>query len=295
MSTPITEQEHREIQELLGVYALDAVDKETAARVEAHLDGCVKCSVEVAQHHEVAGLLANSGGQSPAQLWDGIASHLDGSVPPSWERLAGRLDAEDVSDRPPRIVGVGGGAGDLAPGGADAANVVPTNVVPITDARPRNRLAVRIVAAVAAAAAVLALVLGLQVHHLDQKVSALQAQPSLSPSEQSAVASPSTRRIELTSSTGAVPGKVTVVLTASGTGFVEASSLKALPRDKTYQLWGVVGNQTISLGLMGSTPRVVPFSVDANATVTAFAITAEQAGGVATTTNQPVVAGEVSA
>ena len=30
--------------------------------IERHLDECVRCSVEVAQHHEVAGLLANSGG-----------------------------------------------------------------------------------------------------------------------------------------------------------------------------------------------------------------------------------------
>ena len=64
MSENLSVPEHREIQELLGVYALDAVDPEMAAMVERHLAGCVKCSIEVAQHHEVAGLLANSGGKS---------------------------------------------------------------------------------------------------------------------------------------------------------------------------------------------------------------------------------------
>ena len=94
MSTHEPEPTHEEIQELLGVYALDAVDPETAAMVERHLGECVRCSIEVAQHHEVAGLLANSGGASPAGLWSGIASRLDGSAPPSWERLAKRLGPE---------------------------------------------------------------------------------------------------------------------------------------------------------------------------------------------------------
>ncbi len=79
VSADETEPTHQEIQEMLGVYALDAVDAETAAMVERHLAECMRCSVEVAQHHEVAGLLANSGGASPAGLWSGIASRLDGS------------------------------------------------------------------------------------------------------------------------------------------------------------------------------------------------------------------------
>ena len=97
-------------------------------------------------------------------------------------------------------------------------------------------------------------------------------------------------------STGtAAVGKVTVVLTRSGTGFVEAGGLSALPADETYQLWGVIGGRTISLGLLGSNPRVVPFSVAGNVPVSAFAITAEHAGGVVQPSQQPVVSGEVTA
>ena len=288
MSTPISPSEHQELQELLGAYALDAVDRETADRVEQHLDGCVRCSTEVARHHEVAGLLANSGGPSPAGLWDGIASRLDDPVPPSWERLNERLEAEGAGER--RVQAEE--AGDES---TDERAAPATGVVPITDARRRNRVVVQISTVVAGAAAVVALVLGLQVHHLNQKVSALQAQPSLSSAERSALADPSTKKIELAGSTGATTGRVTVVLTTSGTGFVEATGLSSLPKDRTYQLWGVVGGQTISLGLLGSTPTVVPFMVDGNATVSAFAITAEHAGGVVDSTNQPVVAGEVAA
>jgi anti-sigma factor RsiW len=274
--------DHRAIQELLGVYALDAVDPDTAAMVERHLAECVRCSVEVAQHHEVAGLLANSGGESPAELWDGIATRLDGSAPPSWDRLVSRLEPGD--GRADRVVEPGGG--DIGP---DAA------VVPLSAGR-RRRWLQRGAVAVAAAAAVVAVVLGAQVDHLHRQVSALQSGPSLSAAERAALSLPSTRQVQLTAAAGAsAPGRVTVVLTASGTGFVEAHRLRALPAGKTYQLWGSIGGRTISLGLLGPRPAVVPFSVAGDRSVQAFAITAEHAGGVVQSTNPPVVAGEVTA
>ena len=68
--TPALPQTHAEIEELLGAYALDAVDPETAAVIARHLEECVRCSVEVAQHHEVAGMLANSGGAPSSAVWD---------------------------------------------------------------------------------------------------------------------------------------------------------------------------------------------------------------------------------
>jgi len=285
VSEHLSPAEHLEIQELLGVYALDAVDPETAAMVQRHLDGCVKCSVEVAQHHEVAGLLANSGGESPARLWDGIAAQIDGSVPPSWERLAARLEPGDGrADRMFTAEAVGTAAADATAGDA--------TVVPITAAR-RSRWVVRGAALVAAAAVIVALVLGAQVNHLNHQVSAIQAHPLLSAAQQSELTQPSTKRVQLTSTTD--PGKVTVVLTAAGTGFVEADRLQALPSDRTYQLWGEIGGRTISLGLLGPDPAVVPFSVAGDGSVQAFAITAEHAGGVVQSSNQPVVSGPVTA
>jgi anti-sigma-K factor RskA len=263
--------------------------------IERHLDECVKCATEVDQHHEVAALLANSGGPSPVGLWEGIAARLDGASPPAWERLASRLQPGEVTGES----GVGeSGVGDPAgPSEATAPDATPpATVVPITRAGNRNRMLVRVGTVVAAAAAVVAVVLGVQVHHLHQQVSALQSHSQLSAVEQAALRDPSTRTVDLTaatSTTGAT-GKVVVVLTKSGTGFVEAGGLSTLASDRTYQLWAVIGNQTISLGLLGSQPKVVPFSVAGSAPVNAFAITAEHAGGVVHSTNQPVVAGEVS-
>ena len=87
---------------------------------------------------------------------------------------------------------------------------------------------------------------------------------------------------------------VTVVLTRSGTGFAEAQDLSTLPTSETYQLWGVIGHKAISLGLLGFRPIVTPFTVSGDATVVAFAITVEHAGGVVVSTKRPVVAGDVS-
>jgi anti-sigma factor RsiW len=275
---------HSDIQELLGAYALDAVDPVTAAAIEEHLNGCVRCSVEIAQHHEVAGLLANSGGSAPSNLWDGIAKQLGGATDQSWDRLAARLDVPT----------------DGRPGPSDTTGeTVPApTVVPIDAGRRRHRRATTGAGLVATIAAALALVFGLQVHHLNGQVNALQSGPQLSAAERAALASPTTRRIPLssTASTAASRAPATVVLTAAGTGFVidqGRDGLTPLPADRTYQLWGVVGKRAISLGLLGPRPGIVPFSVAGSATVTEFAITDEVAGGVVSSTQQPVAVGAV--
>jgi Anti-sigma-K factor rskA/Putative zinc-finger len=293
VTPPVPEPTHEEIQELLGVYALDAVDPETAVMVEQHLDTCIRCTTEVAQHHEVAGLLANSGGASPPELWDGIASALDGSTPPSWDRLSERL--ETGPDRSSVMGGIGSDDGlDVADGldVVDDGQVAPgAEVVPISAASRRRPWAMRAVAVVAAAAAVVAVVLGVQVNHLHHQVN---ASAPLSSAERSAMALASTRTVALTAgAAGASSERATVVLTRAGTGFVEAGRLAPLTDRQTYQLWGVVGQHTISLGLLGPHPSIVAFSVAGSVPVSAFAITAEHSGGVIETTHQPVVAGEV--
>lgn len=287
---PAAPLSHEEIEELLGAYALDAVDPATAELIEAHLDTCVRCAAEVSQHHEVAGLLANSGGVAPADLWDGIAGRLGGTSDESWDRLAARLRAPDDREAAGAAPAPSGpGAGTPAPEAA---------VVPIGSSRRRGRWVAAGAGLVAAAAAVLALVFGLQVHHLNSQVEALQARHGLSAAERAAIAAPGTTRVTLTAPGGTGPGSTpaTIVLTAEGTGFVmndAGDGLAPLPADRTYQLWGVVGSKIISLGLLGSRPGIVPFSVAGAGGVSAFAITDEVAGGVVSSTNQPVAEGKV--
>lgn len=276
MTVDRPEPGHPEIQELLGVYALDAVDAATAAAVERHLATCPRCTVEVAHHHEVAGMLATSGGEAPPGVWDGIAERLEGSGPPSWERLAARLDTGE----------------ERGPGAADGPDRAASGV-------PRRRASRWLPAAavvVGAAAAVVAIVLGVRVDHLDHQVSALRSSAGLTAAERAALARPSTRQVDLTAPAGSgSSARAVAVVTASGSGFLEAARLPALPTDRTYQLWAVLGGQTISLGLLGRAPAVVAFSVAGNQPVRAFAITDEQGGGVVRTSQPPVVAGTLRA
>ena len=68
---------HDEIAELLGAYALDAVEADEAELIAAHLAECPRCAAEVAEHWEVTGLIANAGVDAPPEIWDRIAARID--------------------------------------------------------------------------------------------------------------------------------------------------------------------------------------------------------------------------
>jgi anti-sigma factor RsiW len=294
--------EHEDVAELLGVYALDALEPGEAARVEAHLAACPRCSAEVAGHYEVAGVLANSGAEAPAELWDRIAERLDspdnpvGPDSPDWEKLAVRLD------RPPGIPDVLADQSDQQAAGSPAVGAPAAGgaVVPMDQSRRRSRAVTRVVTLVATAAAVLALLLGVQVSHLNHQVGQLQSassQPGLSRAVQTALEEPSTKRVKLVPSgaPSASGPTVTVALTTSGTAYLIPQDLSALPSGKSYQLWGEIDGRMISLGLLGPHPAVTAFSVNPKASVAVFAITAERSGGVLQPTHAPVVEGSVTA
>ena len=66
-----------DIEELLGAYALDAVDPDERRVVEAYLATNPRARAEVDQHREVATLLAFGGADAPEGLWDRIASSIE--------------------------------------------------------------------------------------------------------------------------------------------------------------------------------------------------------------------------
>jgi hypothetical protein len=106
-----------DVEELLGAYALDAVDEDERERVERHLADCPRCRLEVEQHREVAAQLAYVGAPAPDGVWDRVVASLE--------------------DAPPAL--------DLAP------------VVPLAPRPVRRSLVVTGAALVAAAAAVIGL------------------------------------------------------------------------------------------------------------------------------------------
>jgi anti-sigma factor RsiW len=284
---------HDEAAELIGAYALDALDAGEAALVEVHLAECPRCMAEVARHHEVAGLLANTGADAPAELWERIADRLGPPGSANWDRLAARLERpKGVTDVIAEHDGVTRPSGPDQPGDAG-------RVVALTPRRMWRRAAVWAATAAATAAAVLAVVFGVQVAHLDHQVAQLQTavnRPALSGAVQAALEDPATKRVRLAAAGGSSPGSptVTVAVTPAGTAYLIPHGLASLPSDQTYQLWGKFGDRLISLGLLGAHPTTTAFTVNPGAPVTLFAITTEPAQGVVQPTRPPTVQGTVA-
>ena len=253
------ELNHADAAEFLGVYALDALDGDERAAVEAHVRDCGACQTEVAEHREVAAVLAGPGWtRAPEGLWDRIAGSLEEAPPPL--------------QMPP------------------APPVAP--VVPLDAARRRFRPAEVAAAAIAAAAVALVGVMGLKIVDDGRRIDSLKEQAQnfeLSRTAQAALADPGARRVDLRSS--GAPFAAQVVLLPDGTGYLLENNLPPLGPDRTYQLWAVVGTNRISVGVLGPTPEVAAFTAPGQ--TSALAITSETAGGVVLTQSQPLVVGTV--
>lgn len=177
---------HEEVSELLGAFALDAVEVDDDAAIREHLDTCVRCESEVAQFHEVAGLLANAGGDAPQHLWERIAEEVEvgaadgrggplgsGSTPdlPSVEKLLFRAP-KAASERKRR-------ASRLR--------------------SPSGKTGLRFVVPLGTAAALIVIaVLGLQVDHLNHRIGQLNAESAnqgLAQAVQAALLDPQAKQI----------------------------------------------------------------------------------------------------
>ncbi len=222
-------------------------------------------AAEVAQHRAVAGLIANAGVDAPPALWERISARLehDGPATPA-PRLAPIAPLPAVA---------GTARAGRRPGGA--------------------RTVWAAVGAVAAAAVVAVVVLAVQVHHLDQRVSALPGAgaATISQAVQAALVDPAAHRVTLDRTGGSPSQAALLVILPDGTAYALNTGLPPLPSDRTYQLWGVVSGRVVSLGLLGRDPRQVAFTVDPGAVVQRFAVTAEVAGGVAVSSHAPVAQG----
>jgi hypothetical protein len=214
---------HDEISELLGAYALDAVDGRERAIIEDHLASCARCRAEVQDHREVATLLAHTGGDAPEGLW---------------QRISGSLE-----ESPPGL--------RLVPESA------PTNTV-----ASWRRLGPRLAAGAAAAAVAIVALLGVEMRRQDRRIDELQvalADPLVSAFD-AAITDPDSRLIELTTTGDEVV--LRGVITDDGIGYLSATALPDLQAGRTYQLWGGAGDQLVSLGVLGNAPRIVSFMAE---------------------------------
>jgi anti-sigma-K factor RskA len=230
--------EERHLEDLLGAYALDALDDDERRIVEGFLAVNPAAAAEVAEYREVASMLTFSAMSAPDGVWGRIADSIGGDVAP-------------------------------APQG-DLAKVMPLQ------SRAQRRGWQRVVPIVAAAAAAVMLVV-VAVSVIDRG----SAADPLAAAFEQALSDPSSRVAVLAATDSDRTAKA--VVDANGHGFVNASQLPPLDSSQAYQLWGVIGDQVISLGVFGAVPGVQPFSVDGP--VSALAITIEPAGGVVSNGN----------
>lgn len=265
------ELSHAEAVDLLGAYALDALDAPERQAVEEHARECPACAAEVAEHREVAGLLSPGWIEPPPGVWERIAASLEEVPPP--------LDLAPVIAMKRR-------AGASSPGGRSAGPAPASGAPP----QSHRRLGLGIAAAVAAAAVAMVGFLGVRVADDRHQINRLQAEQrvdDLQRAASAALAAPDARRVDLTSSDGYRTAQAVVL--PDGTGYLVKNNLPALSNERTYQLWAVAGTSRISLGVLGPDPHVVPFKMDPK--VRTLAITDEVAGGVETTKRDPVVLG----
>ena len=294
--------DHHVVQELLGAYALDAVEAGEASDVEAHLAGCTRCRRELAEYREVIGLLAFGGGDAPVGVWDRIAAGMhEQPAERSLDRIGEELLAEvrgpsqrAGSAEPARR------ARSLGPDQGERRSGDPGELGSPAGAggrrrrlrsSPRPRWQV-VVAGVAAAAVAAALVLGVEVSNLDSQLShsrqVAAAAPATLGQVRAALAVPGHRSTKLR---GPGSASLDVVILPSGVGYVYSPRLRRLPSDRTYQLWGVVGAKAISYGLLGPDPKVEEFR--AGAGLSALAVTDEVATGVVVSHQRFSVSGTV--
>jgi anti-sigma-K factor RskA len=257
---------HEEASDLLGAYALDAVEGDEFTELEAHLESCPRCRAELDSLREVAAAMGNSVEPLPEGLWSQIAVRLperqEDQEPPPMPRLAPEAFSPFRSP---------------VPKGASSS---------------RRRTMLTTIGAVAVAAAAVAIVLGIGLVRADNKVSNLQsAQAAPSAAAAAALSTPGHRVVTLDAGTHGQQAQVVVL--PSGQGYLVSSSLPALAKGRTYQLWAIEGNQPISLGLLGGSPSHAAFTMAGSTRPSHLSITSEPAGGSVFPTGPIVATGTV--
>jgi anti-sigma-K factor RskA len=255
---------HEDISELLASYALDAVDGDECRDLEQHLEQCPRCRAELDAYRDVAAALGNSVAPLPEGLWLEIVGRLPDheQAPPPMPRLFPDTDV-DGSDSGRRSRRVSG----------------------------RARFAV--VGSVLGAAAAAAAILGFAMLQNNNESPRVQAAPAAQPTGVvSALETPGHKVINLGDENGSARTLAQFVL-ADGRGYLASSSLPMLQSSETYQLWGVVNGQPISLGLLGQSPSGSIFTLAGSPTPSQLRITVEPAGGSVVPSGTVVAAGVV--
>jgi len=247
------------IEELLGAYALDAVDDGEESLVEQHLAECSLCRIEAEEHRRVAAMLVGESVQPPVRVWNQILEEISGAAPDTDIAPVVPIDSKrrNISMR--------------SLGWVAAAVVLALSAAVLTQASRIGDLNSRLTTQ-------------------DKQFATLAATRQQEPLQQAvaaALTNPGSQVANLTAE--GASGAMLIVVLPDGTGYVFQSTLEPLPEDATYQLWAVVDDKVISAGVLGNRPEVVPFHIDPQG-LQGLVITREVAGGVPQSAADPVVA-----
>jgi anti-sigma-K factor RskA len=243
-----------ELDELLAAYALDAVDDDERAQLEAWVARTPRARRDVDELRETASMLT-----STYSAEDDVPSDL-------WARIEAQL-----SEAPP-----------------------PLRLAPVRDTRaPRRRnwlvgIAAAIVVLIAAGIGIFEVQRNSdQEARLDQMEAGLHGN-AMERAASAAAMEPGARIAQLASSAGTVMANV--VTTPDGRGYLVGEELPTLPEGQTYQLWALMPDgmkpTMVSVGVLGRNPTVSAFTTDT--TVLGYGLTMEDAPGVMVT-DQPMM------
>lgn len=270
---------HDHVAELLGAYAVHAVNDGETELVELHLEHCELCQVELVQHFETAARLGAASVMPVApRVWDNVLSEirLTQVIGEPMQR-SDQSPLEDPIEDPISIERsqVGSPASPAIPAFSpnQAEPARGSNVIDFAAAservNKRRTWRVAVAAAVATAAITVPIVSSLS-----------GSSPSLAALAKRVASQPSSRSLTLKSDTGSE--LVKVVVGKDGQGYLTSDSLPKLGANKAYQLWAVTASGPVSLGILGADPSVQAFATPL--TYAALAISVEDAAGAATPT-----------
>jgi anti-sigma-K factor RskA len=203
---------------------------------------------------------------------DSLADAVDTPPRPGlWDAIRASIDEIDEIDESSESSDTDSGAVDLSASGR-------------TWRRPERRVLLSAAAIVAVVAIAGATVFGIA--RSDAPTDSIAAMTAMA---NDAARQPGSRTGVLTDSDNTM--SVKVVVDAEGHGFVMTDPLPELPADETYQLWSATDGEMVSLGMLGSNPRMSLVSIDA--AVTELAITREPARGSVAPTSGPMATGRL--
>jgi hypothetical protein len=260
-----------ELDELLGAYALDALDADERDAVEEWLARSPTARRDADELRETASLLAQSAEAPPSDLWSRIESRLG--------------DADDAFDVPPLRMG-------------EVVDLGARRAAGLARSSRRRPWILGVAAALVLALAVsVGVVVGHQLSDQNARIDRLAVGMERRAMERAALSAtmePGARTAALSASDGAVVAKV--VTTPDGRGYFMADAMPRLPDGRTYQLWAQMGDgagsPVVSVGVMGREPSVMAFTADAG--VTGFVVTEEDVPGVARSTQPAMLQGRLA-